>query len=203
MNRFCNSFFVGAFASALVFLLASGAHAFDGKRKGFILGGGIGGGFASLSQELSFGSLSESTDKETKGTVLTDFRIGGAFNEHWMLYYDNQIWWGKAEFGSDSLSSSEETFAVGIGLVGVSYYLNAEAPSVYFVGTVGVSSFGPSDDYTAQTGFGISGGVGWEFSSHWSLEAVVGWASPDEEYQGATLTTDAVVFGIRVHGLAY
>jgi hypothetical protein len=71
------------------------------------------------------------------------------------------------------------------------------------VGTIGVSSFGPSDDYAAQSGFGISGGAGYEFAPHWSVEAVIGWGSPEEESRSSTLTTDAFVFAVRVHGLAY
>ena len=173
------------------------AGAFDGDRKGFILGGGIGGGTATLEQEMT-GAFSGTGPKETKGTFVTDFRIGGAFNEHWMLYYDNQVWWGKAEF-----TSGEKIFALGIGLIGVSYYFTADAPSFYLVGTVGLSSFGPSDDYGAQSGFGVSGGVGYEFARHWSAEAVIGWGSPEEESGGSTLTTDAFVFAVRLHGLAY
>jgi hypothetical protein len=71
------------------------------------------------------------------------------------------------------------------------------------VGTIGLSSFGPVDDSSAQAGLGISGGVGYEFAPHWSVEAVVGWGSPEEESGGSTLKTDALVFAVRIHGLAY
>jgi hypothetical protein len=197
MRRFQDRLVVGALAGALLIAVASNAGAFDGDRKGFVLGGGIGGGTASIQQEMS-GFFSGKSDRETNGTFVTDFRIGGAFNENWMLYYDNQVWWGSAEFTSGS-----KTFALGIGLVGLSYYFTADTPSWYLVGSIGVSTFGPADDYGAQSGFGISGGVGYEFARHWSAEAVVGWGSPEEESGGTTLTTDAFVFAVRIHGLAY
>lgn len=187
----------GLIVGLLVVALAPGARAFDGNRKGFVLGGGVGGGTARLEQELS-GALSGTLPSVTEGTLVTDFRIGGGLNEHWMLYYDNQVWWGRTEF-----TSGKKGFGLGIGLVGVSYYLTADAPSWYFVGTVGVSSFGSSDDYTAQTGLGVSGGAGFEFARHWSVEAVAGWGSPEEDAGSLTLTTDALVFAVRIHGLAY
>ena len=197
MKHFQGLLAVCALAGALLVAAAPSAGAFDGDRKGFVLGGGIGGGAASLEQEIT-GTLSGSGAKETKGTFVTDFRIGGAFNENWMLYYDNQVWWGSAEF-----KSGTQTFALGIGLVGLSYYFTAGAPSWYLVGSVGVSTFGPSDDYGAQSGFGISGGAGYEFAPHWSAEAVIGWGNPKEESGGSTLQTDAFVFALRIHGLAY
>jgi len=57
----------------VVFILAStNVFAFDGKRKGFIIGGGIGGGF--LSNKTSFGS---SSNTESEGVFLT-LKIGYA-----------------------------------------------------------------------------------------------------------------------------
>jgi hypothetical protein len=183
----------------LIGLVATTADAFDGNRKGFVLGGGLGGGSAGIKQELTGFGVSLESDRETQGAFVSDFRIGGGFNEHWMLYYDNQVWWISTE---DALGSNE-TFTFGIGLVGVSYYFTADAPSWYLLGTVGVASWGTTDEFASSAGFGLSGGVGFEFASHWSVEGVVGWGKPEETDGGVELTTDAIVFSIRVHGLAY
>jgi hypothetical protein len=188
---------IAAIAGALIVACATNARAFDGHRKGFVLGGGIGGGAASLKQEdYIYITQERNLKEETTGTFVTDFRIGAAHNDQWMLYYDNQVWWGSAEF-----ISGKEAFALGIGLIGISYYLTADVPSWYVLGTAGVSFFGPSDNYTAQTGFGLSGGAGYEFARHWSLEAVVGWGNPDSN--SGDWKTDALVLAVRVVGLAY
>lgn len=183
----------------------SPAAAFDGQRKGFILGGGIGGGAAHLKQTLSGPATTGipadelQGSRDAYGSVFTDFRIGGGFNNQWMLYYDNQIWW----FNTENALGDSETFIFGIGLAGVSYYFKTEAPSFYALFTLGLAMFGTSDNYTDSNSLGISGGFGFEFARHWSVEAVVGWGKPEQTESGLTLETDGVAWGIRFVGLAY
>lgn len=173
--------------------------AFDGQRKGFVLGGGLGGGAAHLKQTFSDGQDALEGERDAYGSLVTDFRIGGAFNNQWMLYYDNQIWW----FNTENALGNSETFIFGIGLVGLSYYFKTESPSLYAVATIGIAQFGTSDNYSDSNSFGISGGLGYEFARHWSIEAVAGYGAPEETSSGVTLETEGVVWAIRFIGMAY
>jgi hypothetical protein len=183
----------------------SSSDAFDGQRKGFILGGGIGGGQAHVQQTLSgpatagFSADELQSDRTGYGSVVTDFRNGGAFNNQRLLNYDNQVWW----FNTENALGSEETFLFGIGLLGASYYFKPQAPCFYALATIGVATFGTTDDYSGAGSVGVSGGIGFELARHWSIEAVVGWGKPDESESSLTLETDGIVWGIRFVGIAY
>lgn len=183
---------------AAMVLSATAVHAFDGNRKGFILGGGIGPVVTSYTVEVDddfFGNYT--TDRESKFGLATDFRIGGGINEKFMLYYANRVSW----FGVDDEMEDGVTIAHGIGLVGLSYYLEAAAPSVYFTGTVGISSWSApfEEDSDTWSGFGIGGGVGYEFARHWSVEGVLTWGNPGDE----SMTVSALSFFVTVIGIAY
>ncbi|MBP2681377.1 MAG: hypothetical protein H6Q78_1240 [Candidatus Krumholzibacteriota bacterium] len=181
-----------------VTLWATAVHAFDGNRKGFILGGGIVPAFTSYSVEVSddfFGNYT--TDRETKFGLATDFRIGGGITDKVMLYYANKVSW----FSVDGEMDGSVTIAHGIGLIGVSYYLEAAAPSVYFVGTLGLSSWSAPFEENSDTwsGFGVGGGVGYEFAKHWSVEGMLTWGNPGDDYT----TIDAFSFLVTITGIAY
>jgi hypothetical protein len=185
-------------ALVAILLGVSVSHAFDGNRRGFILGGGIGAGLTSFSQEVDspiFGKLE--TDRENKFALVTDFRLGGGFTEKFMLYYANKVAW----FGMDSAAGKSVTIAHGIGLVGASYYFNVAAPSMYLVGSIGLSSWSApfESDSESWSGFGITGGVGYEFATHWSVEGTLNWGNPGK----GEFTTNAFSVLVTVNGLAY
>lgn len=63
-------------------LLCADAHAFDGQRKGFVLGFGAGPGHLDFGQE-----------KESTWGVQTDLKIGAGLNDQTLLHYTGkQIW---------------------------------------------------------------------------------------------------------------
>jgi len=114
---------------------AASVSAFNGERKGFVLGFGIGPGYTNFSQEV--GGIE--SDSEGKLSFVTDFRIGGGFNEQFLLYYENRVSWFKTTV-VDHLwydpvtedfytTETDVTIAHGIGLVGISYYFKPEVPS--------------------------------------------------------------------------
>ena len=118
-----------------VTVMATAVCAFDGERRGFILGFGIGPGYTNFSQEV--GGIE--SDSEGKLSFVTDFRIGGGFNEQFLLYYENRVSWFKTTV-VDHLwydpvtedfytTETDVTIAHGIGLVGISYYFKPEVPS--------------------------------------------------------------------------
>lgn len=192
---------------ATILLLAVAAHAFDGSRKGFILGFGVGPGYTSFTQTVEIPAIDfdETSDRENSFSFATDFKIGGGITDQFLLYYVNRVTW----FGMENALDENVTIANGIGGVGVSYYIQTTAPSLYFLGSIGLSTWmTPFEDEIGNwLGFGVSGGVGYEFAAHWGVEATVNYGNPkDEETEdGRTMeaSTSALAFAVIVYGLAY
>jgi hypothetical protein len=57
---------LGVLVGCIVLSTATGVEALDAKRKGFIIGGGIGLGMTSFTQELEYGAASETSSRENK-----------------------------------------------------------------------------------------------------------------------------------------
>jgi hypothetical protein len=178
---------------------ATPTHAFDGERKGFVLGFSAGASVTSFTQTLS-GTFQGETDRENKFGFGTSFRIGGAFNEQFMFYYVNNVAW----FSLENALGETVTIANGVGLIGVSYYLQPTPGGWYLLGVIGVSTWDAVfENSSASTGFGLGGGVGWEFAPHWSVEAVAEWGKPSDSEAGVDLETNAVSILVMIAGTAY
>jgi len=166
-----------------VFLILSSTNVFalDGKRKGFIIGGGIGGGF--LSNKSSRGSFSET---QSEGVILTEFKIGYAPSNTLEIYYISKgSWWGQ----------DDTTLILGVSAIGVTKYLDQTSETGLFVaGGIGLSALDApfEDGADAISGFGLTGGVGYEFSRHWTIQADLLYSKIEES--GADLDS----FGVRV-----
>jgi len=192
---------------------ATSVFAFDGKRKGFIIGFGLGPGYTNFSQEVE----GVESDSEGKVSIVSDFKIGYGFNEQFLLYYENRVSWFKMTSLIDCwydpweeqlyCSEKDVTIAHGIGLVGMSYYFQTEAPTFYLLGSVGVSTWSvpfETDSGDAWVGFGISGGGGYEFTKHWSIEGTLNYGNPSTTDQyGFDATTKAFSVLFTITGLAY
>ena len=75
----------------------------------------------------------------------------------------------------------------------------------FFVRTLGLSSWDtPFESGSSNwSGFGLSGGVGYEFSPHWSVQGLLLWGIPSESEVGFKVTSNAVAFGVVITGVAY
>jgi opacity protein-like surface antigen len=180
---------------------STSSHAFDGHRKGFVLGFGAGLGMTSFTQTLGAGSLSATSDRENKAGLATDFRIGGGFNEQFLLYYVNRASWISLE----NVFGNSVTIVSSVGLLGATYYFQSASPSPYVHGLLGLSSWDApfESDTDALTGLGFGGGVGYEFSPHWSIEGSLNYSRPSKTVQGIEVSTDATSLQITVNGLAF
>ncbi len=148
------------YALAFIWLLAfSNLYAFDGERKGFILGGGIGAGF--LSNTESFNSLSNT---DSRIVFLANGKIGYAPSNTLEIYSTGkQSWWGKSGKISRLLISA----------IAITVYFDNTTETVWFIsGGFGLSTLDTPFESNSESsnGFGLFGGGGYEFSSHWSLE---------------------------------
>jgi len=154
-------------AGLFLLILSANAQAFDGQRKGFILGGGLGLGMTSYT--LEFGTLT--SDRFNKISFMTDFKIGYAPTDQVEIYYSSKgSWW----------SESGTTFLHSYGTAALSYYLLPQSPTFYLTGGIGFSSLAApfENNTTTETGFGFFGGAGYEFIRHFAIEANLMYGQP-------------------------
>ncbi len=149
---------------AALLVLASQLAAFDGQRKGFILGGGV--GYGSLQWNAPFTDFN-------KGAVATNFVIGYAPSNSLEIYYTNNICFFSSE-GSDNY--------IGLTGAGVTKYLKPEGKGLYFLGGIGVSVLKTySGDYQGtDSGFGALAGIGYDVAKHFRIQAEVMYADIHE-----------------------
>ncbi len=126
--------------------------AFDNHRKGFIIGGLDGAGLT-IWEELDDGVK---VDDGSDLLVHTDFRIGVGLEDRVILYFWLALNW--AEHYS------------GFAGYAMSIYFNDTSPSAYIS-----FGLGPVDGWRGsflgeESGFGVMGGIGYEFARHWSVE---------------------------------
>lgn len=172
------------------------SNAFDGKRGGFILGGGIGAGMTSYSATMEYLGYELTSDRESDFSIITNFIIGGGVGDNMLLYYMNRVSW---------FSTEDEIAIFGLNGLGLTYYFSPKAPSGLFKAGFGLSTFmAPFEpEYEDYLGIGFLLGAGYEFSPHWSVDAdfVMGWPS-SEEY-GVSLRVNAFSLQLTFGGIAY
>lgn len=186
---------------AVAAVLASSAHACDGYRKGFTIGGGFGGGVSHITSD--FGGID---NEATRGGPGLDVRIGYAPTDRLNIFLGGKI---HICYLSDIVDRYDRYFelmngegykAVAaiffspialplipftgshmiMGLGGVTYYLEDEAPAFFFEATFGASIFPDEFEDRTKGGFGFSVGLGYEFVEHWNVrcDAMFGFYMP-------------------------
>jgi len=147
------------FLAALA-VLSADLSAFNGLRKGFILGGGVGAG----------GLFYDEYDFDlNKFSLATNFKIGYAPSNTLEIYYINSLsWFGY--YGS--------TYYMGVTGLGLTKYLSKEGKGFFLHGGAGLSVFQRlSAGANAETGFGFIGGIGYDIAKHWSIQGDVVYTS--------------------------
>jgi hypothetical protein len=195
------------FLFTLVLLcLVTSAQAFDGKRKGFILGGGAGLGHTSFTQEIgqAYPGYHESyeSDRENKAAVMTDFKIGYAWDDSWAVYYTSKVSW----FGIENIYGQDVTIANGLGAAAVTYWFKPQTPSGFVAGGLGYSTWSlPFEDNSSDTWFGagLFMGGGYEFSKHWSVEGYLAWGKPKDTESGIEVSSNTFSIMLTVNVLGY
>jgi hypothetical protein len=148
-------------------VLSSQLLAFDGQRKGFILGGGIGAGSISYEETAPEWKLN-------RFALTGNFKIGYAPTNSLELYYIADV----SEF---AYSQSESLVAggtcIGFSGVGLTKYLSPRGTGLFLSGGVGIplltflNTRSGVGDVTG--GFGLLGGIGHDVSRHWRLQGDV------------------------------
>lgn len=140
-----------ALACVLAAFLASPAHAFDGHRKGFVLGGGAGYGALSAPQ---FG------EHENTCGLATRLEIGVGIDDRWILHYA----------GKQVLDLAGDTHAQLLPMVGVTHYLKREAGDLLLTAGGGASILAAHGEENFNDGRALFVGAGYEFARHWNVE---------------------------------
>jgi hypothetical protein len=180
---------------------AAVAGAFDGQRQGFILGVGGGAGLTSYTQTIAHGGGSVTSDRENEFPLMTDFRIGYAPSDALEIYWMSKVSW----FSMENAYGDDVTIANGLGGLGVTYFLQPTAPSVFLAGGVGFSSWAAplEEGVEAWYGLGVSAGAGYEFAPHWYIQGDVCWGNPSTEEGGDDFSTNALSVKLTLNVMGY
>jgi hypothetical protein len=156
--------------SLLAFLLVgAGANAFDGNRKGFVLGGGL--GFAPLARwEVDvpiYGG--EAAIKDENAGVALNLMIGYAWDERNMIVYEGNV----AGFTVGVLN---EDWTAVQGFNGASYYHYFGVPgkTAFITLGAGLYYFQVEDFDSNDPGGAFQLGGGYEFARHWQVGLYLG-----------------------------
>jgi len=146
---------------AFILLLAfSNLYGFDGERKGFIFGGGIGVNFLSISDGNS------DSDSESITAFLMNLKIGYAPSNTLEIFWTSKP--------SLFIGSGDDLTMFGLGAVAATFYFDNTSETGWFAsGGIGYSTYGKlsgSSSSSSDFGFGVFGGGGYEFAAHWSVE---------------------------------
>jgi hypothetical protein len=196
LKRLCLTTVVG-----LMMATASYAGGFDGERSGFFMEFGLGGGISWYDQSYAFldstGIESGHAPRITKGAAAFDFKLGGGIGEQLIIYWGarSSFFDGPVEKDSTVVSVPLTSTTSGIG---VRYYTSEQTPSLFYHGTIGFTNWwAPLEDNAARWGgFGMQGGMGYEFSKHWVVESSIAYGNPKSE--GSEITVWSVLFTLNV-----
>jgi len=196
--------------------LASSALAWDGHRKGFILGAGFGPGSTFYSMKDEAGYEDEVMESHDRGDyhgygVYSNLKIGYAPTDQIKIYLEseNTYFRGEVEIGH-----------TGVSGIGVGYYLKPESPSWYMSAGIGYSTWNPPlfppfevlfEEYN-YLGFGLRGAVGYEFARHFGVEFNFMWGNPTRDkpwtpahdgYDYDLTIINAMSVGLTINALGY
>lgn len=141
------------------------------SRQGFLIGGGIGPGFVSVSGPMP--GSPDGDGREGHTGVSTDLTIGYGLTPQLTIFGMSRIVWFDM---ADDVTFSE------VAGVGMTYYLKPRAPSLFVTAGLGWSVFvqPASDAIENQFGLGAMAGVGFEPLPHWVVEVDAGINNPGD-----------------------
>ena len=164
---------VVVFVSFLI--LPSQLSAFDGQRKGFILGGGVGLGYLAGSEYPLISAWSPAAN----------FKIGYAPSNTLEISYTN------AAAGIYEIYDDADWF-FGVNAFALTKYFEPDKPGFFITGGIGWAYKIQSEN---EGGLGLIGGVGYELGRHWNLQGdVVYMNARHEHYVAIRLTLNVLAF---------
>lgn len=183
-----------------------------GRRKGFIFGLSAGVGQTSFTKPFAeyywkHAHESEwSTERQTRSALVTELKIGHGFNDQFLLYYTSRISWLPLQhFAKDT--------TVANGAAGMGFMLFPfRRIGLYLVGNIGLATLVTWQppltlESARQTGVSVSGGIGYELFSHWSLDFTVNSGSARmirvDDLSEIVFNDEILTFSVNLNMLAY
>ena len=180
---------------------------FDDKRKGFIIGFGIGGHLTNFNQEIKYDGEVFKSGTENKKGLATDFRIGYSPKYDLEIFYVSKVSW----FTIVNIYGESVIISDGVGALGFSYFfsnkINPEkwVKSPYF--SIGYGYSGWSTPYeegsSSSIGTGLFAAVGYELNKHSRVELSYFRNNPSDEEDGVELITNSNAFMLLFNYLWY
>ncbi|MCK5115398.1 MAG: hypothetical protein KAR44_02285 [Candidatus Aegiribacteria sp.] len=163
----------------LMLLTAGSARAWDGERKGFLLGLGLGIGYDSYSG-VQYDEIGPEEEDNSSVAFAASPRIGYACNNRLSFFYSRHPF----IFSVKNEENDDVTITTCIESLEVQYYLEERAPSLYLGLGAGIGYFfhDGTSNYSREAlkGIGILGTVGYEPIRHLSAEISLHYKSPQE-----------------------
>lgn len=138
---------------SLIFM-SSSAMAFNGLRKGFVVGGGL--GFAPVGKW----SLDNTSLEDSNAGLALNLMIGYAWDEFNMIIYEGNV----VSYTTDIFG--DRTVAQGFNGVSWYHYFGPMGKSFFSVAGLGFYVMNVEDFDANDPGIGLLGGGGYEFSRH-------------------------------------
>lgn len=183
-----------------------------GRRKGFIFGLGVGVGQTSFTEPLAqyyWRGTQEpdwSTERLTRSALVTELKIGHGLNDQFLLYYTSRISWLPLQhFTKDTTVANG---AAGIGFMLFPF----RRIGLYLVGNIGLATLVTWQppltlENARQTGVSVSGGIGYELFSHWSIDFTVNAGSARmirvDDPSEIIFNDEILTFSVNLNMLAY
>jgi len=181
-----------ALVAALVVLIAAPASAFDGYRKGFVLGGGLG-----IAPNASWSWDYEGGEDDNGAGVGLNLLIGYSWDEHNMIVYEGNV----------VAYSTLEDLTASQGFNGISWYHYFGPAGRSFFTAVGIGAYvfqltedkGDRESASTDPGPGVLIGGGYEFARHVQVGAYLSFGRTSEfgidwEHTHASILVSAVAF---------
>lgn len=171
---------------------------FDDKRKGFIIGFGIGGHLTSFKQTLHLDGETFRSSPEVQMGIATNFKIGFSPKNNLEIYYISKVsWFSIININEDSVIISD-----GVGAAGISYFfsekLNSKewVPSAYVSAGIGFSAWSTPfiEGSGSSIGTGLFAAIGYEIRKHRRLEFSFFVNNPSDKNGSDEFITNSTAF---------
>ena len=201
------------FVLILILLLtfSTNSFAFEGKRKGFIIG--LGFGKSDLKYNLKQNNLPEYYEfgyerrVSDLNNLASNFVIGYGLNNKLLIKWTSKVSWFSQErpiFSSRDEKDLEPTlYLSGVAGIGVSYYFKDKSPSPFITNILGYSNIGDFEKGKNRFGFGFSWGVGYEFAPHWNLKLDFCHGFPNQDNSDELSFKNIYTFMLTLNILGY
>lgn len=184
--------------TSLLLTLPLAAHAFDGRRAGFLLGFGLGPSYQSIEQEWLIGGESSSRD-DGDSTFGTALQFGYGLTDQLVLGW---VWGPGSDTDDDETKLQGTSITRGgtsfkINGFGVAYFINQRAPSPFVEAVIGTARWDDGGD-NAFDGPGLAASIGYEVRKNWIVKGTFGWGTPNAEATVGGQEVEAEVTGMTL-----